>query len=94
MQDYLLHPLFCQKSMLALPHAANIALIKSLVHALYVYALSAFFRVDEITKTGSLISNILLGQYSFKSVGTLNIPYSVRLEPYNILCSSKSIVVA
>lgn len=60
MQIYLLHPLFCQKSMLSLPHAANIAFIKSLLYAMYVVAVSAFLRVGETTKTGNLNQHYLL----------------------------------
>lgn len=50
----------CQKSMLSLPQTANIACIKYLLCAMYVFAVSAFLRVGETTKTGMLNQHYLL----------------------------------
>lgn len=72
--------------MLALPHAANIAFIKSLVHALHVYALSAFFRVDEITKNGEVKPAFLDSKthkyYSQSKSGKFNRADNTPLQTY------------
>lgn len=41
-------------------HAADTALIKALLHAMYVFAVSTFFRVGEINKTGKLNQHYLI----------------------------------
>lgn len=60
------------------PHAANTALIKSLLHAMYVLAVSAFLRVGKIAKKGKLNQHFFLVKHIYFTASP-NLENSIEL---------------